>query len=475
MYLISSKRTQAGSVLLVSLMTSAIIGTTLASYLILTRQQHQFVVRSQTWNSAIVMSEAGVEDGLALLNKYVNQVDLLTNWNNSSSIAADNWTLQADGRYYVRRYLNANNYYDVYLTKTASGANIDSTGYAPWNYTGTSAGAGAYAAAGVSGGSAPALISRHVNVQTKVDALFNVAMAAIQQIDFNGKNVETDSFDSADASYSDFPLGWSYGLYPTSSAKQKANGDVATDYTITNSLTVGNAKIKGHASTGPKGTVTLGPNGSVGDKAWVEGGSTGAQAGHVSDDMNVLFPDVIQPSTTWSWAGGSSFTDISGIDYDVVINYSGDYWVSSFNKGVYVAPGVDARLLVLNNVNMNGSTDTIRISAGSRLKLYMYGNTFKVAGNGVINDGKNASAFYYFGLPTNKSVQFNGNADFTGAIYAPNADFTLGGGGSTAYDFVGASVSKTVKMNGHFKFHYDENLRRNGMGRGYIPTNWTES
>ena len=48
------------------------------------------------------------------------------------------------------------------------------------------------------------------------------------------------------------------------------------------------------------------------------------------------------------------------------------------------------------------------------------------------------------------------------------------GGGSDTYDFVGASITKSVKMNGKFNFHYDENLRRIGLGRGYIPTNWEE-
>lgn len=462
-----SHRSEAGSVLLVSLMTAAIIGATLASYLILTRQQQQFVCRSQVWNTSIVMSEAGVEDGLALLNKYVTQVDQLTNW--SSSAAADNWTLQADGRYYVRRYLTANNYYDVYVTPQPSGAKIDSIGYTPWTYTGNNTVPNTYAAVGVS--QSPTVLTRRVTVQTKVDALFNVAMAAIQQIDFNGKNVQTDSFDSADPLYS------TNGLYPMGiSSMQKDNGDVATDYTILNALNAGNAKIKGHARVGPTGTVLLGPNGSVGDKAWVEGGTTGAQTGHVADDMNVVFPDVTYPSTTW-WSATANYTDELGIQYDAYIppNSSGDYWISSFSHGIYVGTNSHARLLILNSVSMNGSADTIRITSGAQLKLYMYGNSFKIAGNGVVNDTGNASGFYYFGLPSNKTVQFNGNASFIGAIYAPSADFSLGGGGNNTYDFIGASVTKTVKMNGHFNFHYDENLRRNGMGRGYIPTNWTES
>ena len=59
-------------------------------------------------------------------------------------------------------------------------------------------------------------------------------------------------------------------------------------------------------------------------------------------------------------------------------------------------------------------------------------------------------------------------------IYAPNAAFTLNGGGNNAIDFVGASVSSTVTMNGHFNFHYDEALGRIGARRGYIITGWGE-
>ncbi len=50
----------------------------------------------------------------------------------------------------------------------------------------------------------------------------------------------------------------------------------------------------------------------------------------------------------------------------------------------------------------------------------------------------------------------------------------MGGGGNDTWDFVGASVSRTVKMNGHFNFHFDENLARIGPGRGYIPVSWNE-
>jgi len=261
--------------------------------------------------------------------------------------------------------------------------------------------------------------------------------------------------------------------------KTKATGDVVTDDTIINSLNVGNAKIKGQVKTGPKGTISIGPNGSVGDRAWVEGGNTGIQDGHSADDMNVLFPSVVLPSTTWLPAsltsGNGSNARVNGVLYDYIILTSGDYSIPSLSGGLYIGSNVTVRLKITGTVNITGSSDEIHLAYGSTLKIYMTAANFSLSGNGVVNENGNASSFYYFGLPSNTSVTFDGNASFTGAIYAPQAAFALGGGGSSTYDFIGASVSRTVKMNGHFKFHYDENLRRNGYGRGYIPTNWKES
>jgi hypothetical protein len=123
---------------------------------------------------------------------------------------------------------------------------------------------------------------------------------------------------------------------------------------------------------------------------------------------------------------------------------------------------------------MTGNDDRIVIKPDASLKLYMEGASFQVSGQGVVNETGNAANFYYYGLPSNTELKLSGNAAFVGAIYAPNADFSLGGGGNNNYDFVGASVTKTVTMNGHFNFHYDENLARIGAYRGFIPTLWTE-
>jgi hypothetical protein len=440
-----------GSVLVVSLLISAIIGITLASYLIMTQAQNATIARSQNWNTSISLTEAGVEDALALLNKYSGDYDQITNWSTSASLAADNWETLAANTFHVKRYLGSN-YYDVYITNLMNQPIIVSAGTVPWSFACDNAPQTMLAAVGVSPPT-PKPLTRTVEVKTRFDSLFSVAMAALQTIDLNGNNVGTDSFDSADPAHS------INGLYPLGQPSMvNSNGDICSDATIIDSIDIGNANVKGSARTGPNGTVHVGKNGYV--------------TGGIYDDFNVIFPNVVLPITTWLPVSTANVT-VNGTTYDDSILASGDYYLTSYSSTLYIGSNINVRLLILGNVNMTAQ-DEIRIANNSQLKLYMYGSSFKAAGNGLINNNGNAASFYYYGLPSNTSVDFAGNANFIGAIYAPQADFSLGGGGNNTYDFVGASVSKTVRMNGHFNFHYDENLRRVGAGRGYVATNWKE-
>ena len=443
---------QAGTVLVVCLVISAIIAVTLVSYLIMTQAQNAAVARSQVWNTSIAVAEAGVEDALALMNKYAGFDDQITNWCTSASLAADHWTGAGANTYHVRRYLDSS-YYDVYITNgNVLTPTIYSIGTVPFHYAGNDAPQTMLAAVGLTDAT-PKLLSRRLEVTTKYERLFAVAMAALQVIDFSGQNISTDSFDSADPAHS------INGLYPFGQPSMiLSNGDVCSDATIINSVNAGNANIKGAARTGPKGTVYLGPGGYV--------------TGGIYDDFNVIFPDVVLPMLPWMPVSAKDIT-VGDKTYNYSIEQSGDYYLNSFNTTLYIASNVNARILMSGIVNMTGE-DEIRIANGAQVKVYMQGGIFKAAGNGIVNENGDAASFCYFGLPSNTSVILGGNASFTGAIYAPQAAFALGGGGDDIYDFIGASVSKTVKMNGHFKFHYDENLRRIGPPRGYVATNWKE-
>lgn len=453
----NKNREQGTTVLLVSLMVTVIMGITLASYLVMIQTQNRSVFRSQNWNNAIAITEAGVEEGLTHLNAVASV---------PGDLATDGWTDQGGGVYACpRRYLGSN-YYDLTITVPANGKPmVDAVGtvslLGPFAYAPQTM----FAAAGVTSPQQQSL-ARKVEAKTRVDGLLTVVMAAIQQIDFSGKNVATDSFDSSDPAYS------TGGLYdPT---KTKDHGDVCTDYTIINSLLVGNAQIKGTVRTGALGTVAIGPNGSVGDKAWVEGGSTGIETGHCYDDFNVSFPPVKLPAsaTTWLPPASSSF-NMGGVSYSYALN-GGDYKMQQINGPIYITG--PTRIYVTDKINLTGSSDQIRIASTNKasLVIYMGGSTTSISGVGVVNESGLAINFEYLGLPSNSSASFGGNATFVGCIYCPSAALSLGGGGNNTYDFVGASVSYTVKMNGHFNFHYDESLLQSGPSRGYIVTSWRE-
>jgi hypothetical protein len=192
----------------------------------------------------------------------------------------------------------------------------------------------------------------------------------------------------------------------------------------------------------------------------------------VKDDMNIIFPDVQLP-----FSGGAfslSAGTIGGISYDYVLgngNYQAAGLSMSGQNKMYVT-GTNTVLYVNGNFSMAGQS-TIIIAPGASLKLYVSGASGDIGGNGVVNPGT-AMNFIYYGLPSNTSLSMSGNTAFTGVIYAPSADFSLGGGGSTDYDFVGASITKTVTMNGHFNFHYDEALSKYGPMRGFVVTSWNE-
>ena len=160
---------------------------------------------------------------------------------------------------------------------------------------------------------------------------------------------------------------------------------------------------------------------------------------------------------------------------------SGDYLVNGNfsvgnNETLYVSG--PTRLYVTGNFTMQGQNGSyITISPGATLQLYV-GTTDGPSVSTTllnVNNAGNASNFQYYGLPNNTSVTWSGNATYTGTVYAPEAQFTLtGGGNGNTSDYQGSCIVSSVVMNGHFSFHYDENLKRSGTRIGFTVAFWQE-
>lgn len=431
----TARRSERGNTLFITMIGIGIIGLALAGYLKLVISQNYSVARSQSWNEGIAIAEAGVEEVLAQINSNTSPLSMLAN----------GWTYT--GSKYSRTRQLGDDSYTVEFALSGGTATIESTGRTPVPQSNSH-------------------IERRVRVVARLNSLFSKGMVAKGQINLNGNNIQTDSFDSSDPNYS------TGGRYDP--AKRKANGDVATNSGIIDSLSAGNADIRGKVSTGPGGSVAIGPSGSVGSDAWVSGGNNGIEPGYFTDDMNVDFPDVTPPFTVGLPPLPGT---VGGVSYGAVLT-SGDYYLSSLSlsgtgTGSRIIVTGDARLYVNGNISLTGG-GKIEVASGGRLELYANGATTALGGNGVVNHSGSATNFFYFGTPNNTSLSMSGNGEFTGTIYAPSANFSLNGGGNTTTDFIGASVTKTVTMNGKFNFHYDEVLGKISTDGTYKISSWNE-
>jgi hypothetical protein len=107
--------------------------------------------------------------------------------------------------------------------------------------------------------------------------------------------------------------------------------------------------------------------------------------------------------------------------------------------------------------------------------MYVAGANTKIGGNGVMNANSLGLVLRLLGT----AVEHQHCDEWQCRIHRDHlcsfgrADAR--GGGSTRYDFVGATITGSVKMNGHFQFHYDEALKGFGPRRGYAVTSWEEA
>jgi len=426
------------------MMATGIIGIMLAAYLTLVKSQTQSVARSQTWNTTVSLIEAGMEEAMAHLNAH-----------GTTNLACDDWT-PVGTKYVSRPRELGEGFYVVSIDQWLPGTNctpvIESRAFLtpPVLVVSTGFEGPFVAAAGVEL-TPSGKMARGVRSNAKVDALFSKGLVAKGQIDMNGNNIRTDSFDSLNSSYSN------NGRYD--SGRAKANGDVATDSSLVNSVSVGNADIHGSVSTGPKGSVQVGPSGSV--------------TGKITDDMNVAFKEVTVPFASGGYLTAPTRVNvtINGITYGAVFDGPANFKITSLPGNAKILFTGTVSIWLPNEYRQTGNGE-IDLADGAKVAIYA-GSAFSVSGNGMINNG-DSSRMIIYGLPGCTSISLGGNAAFTGCIYAPSADFSMSGGGNTTYDFAGASITKSVTLNGHFNFHYDEALRNRGPIRGFVMTSWDE-
>jgi hypothetical protein len=428
---------EQGAVLLASLFVVAVLGIALGSYLLLVRNDYVLTARSQSWNAALAVAEAGAEEALAQLNPGPFVAPSMVDR------SANQWARDEDGLYKPAPRLLANGAcYRVAISADPSPV-IYSTGY-------------------VSVSSIPATFTRVLRVTTANASIFSAGVAVKSNIIARGTSqygVFADSFDSADPNHSlngAFPFGFAN--------RTKSNGDVAS---VFGNVTIGTNQIVGQLWLGP-----------------TAGGSP--IASQISHNLNFDFPDITLPSPNWLPAQTANLR-VDGVTYTYAFPNSGDYVLNSSSGGIYVGPGANVRLKIAASFN----AAAIRVAGTNRsgsLTLYMLGTSFTLSGNAVVDNG-NPANFNYFGLAVNSTIAFSTNSLFNGTIYAPEADLTINNGYVSpvnnhhqhipgyfvALDFIGSCFANSLTINGSASFHFDENLARNSkFSRGFVVASWKE-
>ena len=423
----SSKRTGERGAALIAVLVFAISAVlVMGVYLELVNSDAKNISRSQDWNRSLAYAEAGVDEALAQINA------------SPSDFSANSWGGSGGNFGPVTRTL-AGGSYSVSIVGGPV-PTIYSTGF-------------------VNVASSDQQVSRVVKVSAKQLGLFPVAVAAINNITFNGGKPEwtINSYNSHDPNLSN------NGLYDPS--RTSTNGNVATVQGVFNP---GNHWIAG--------SVYLGPT------AVFSGG--GVISGSVYTDYNVQFPDVVVPNPPGGWIAAIPQTTTIGFNKKgKPITSLAYHFTSSGNYKITGDYPIEIDAGVKATLNVTASTfdmTSLQIHDGGNIEdsgtAYVYLNgpsSVALSGNQATDASGRPENLWVYGTSQLTSITFSGNAQFTGVIYAPEANVSLNGGGNNSLDVAGSVVVNSFTLNGQFNVHYDEYLSSLGS-RGFIPTSWQE-
>lgn len=142
------------------------------------------------------------------------------------------------------------------------------------------------------------------------------------------------------------------------------------------------------------------------------------------------------------------------------------YFVTNATIGTFTVPTGRNITIVGTGTRM---TAGITLQGSATAQIYIDGS---VNCTGTINNGTWAGALRIF-TTTTVDCTIGNNGSIVACLYAPNANLTASGGGSTGM-LVGYFVARTVTTSGHMDFHYDEALMPITPGNPWQVTSWTE-
>ena len=299
--------------------------------------------------------------------------------------------------------------------------------------------------------------SRRVEAVVAPLSSFNQAILSVTTLSLNNQNIVVDSYDSRSTTKS------TNGLYDVT--KRQENGDIATNGNL---IDAGNAHVYGDVSTN-SGTAN---------------GITNVTGVVRTDFYQEPIPigEPIWPSInpTPSLVNGSATLTASSTKGASSSRYRLSSVSLSGNQTLTLAGNPDGspsyiELYVPGNISVTGNSEII-LGAGVKATIYFQGDV-NISGKGMMNPANQPANLLLYGVPplngNTPHVTLGGNGQISAAVYAPDYDVTVNGGGNSGHVF-GSVVGKNVSMTGVTNLHYDEALGNAGLINNYQIVSWVE-
>ncbi len=299
--------------------------------------------------------------------------------------------------------------------------------------------------------------SRRVEAVVAPLSSFGQAIFSVGTLNLNNQNIAVDSYNSTD------PTKSTNGLYDV--AKRQENGNIATDGDL---IQAGNAHVYGDVATN-SGTVTGVAN------------VTGVQrTDFYQDPIPIGEPDWLSINPTPSVVNGNATLTASATQGSASSRYRLSGISISGSQTLTIAGDPNGsptyiEIYVTGDISVAGTSQII-LGDGVQAKIYFQGNV-DIAGKGMLNPANQPADLLLYGVQSTGDVtphvNLGGNGQITAAVYAPDYDVTVNGGGNSGHVF-GSIVGKTVTMTGVTNLHYDEVLAGSGLINNYEIVSWVE-
>ena len=460
-------KSENGSIMIAALLMAMVIGGVVGLFLKTVTKEVEYAHHSRMMLQLISHAEAGIDTAVAALN--------------NDELSAGGWTGQNDGYYrdtanddkwvFGYNFNTVNNTYWYRYQKRHVKVYIKSHQQSPKIV--------AEASITLPDGTT---LDRQIYVELGTRSAWANGLLAKLSITFAGNNILIDSYNSNN------------GLYDAT-LNMNSNGSVATPNTLLDAISVGNGDVYGTVSVGAGEQedgdipIVVKRGGTI---ASYEQGEGYIDPDRISYDFTADLPDPTWPTVTSAETEivGQTLGSLDGsvtyyrlnelnIKSNEVYTVQGDV-VLIVEKDVNGAGGdidIDGTLLLQPNTNYTEGNEEYYTS----LEVYVEGD-FTMSGNDYssFNDLGRPQDVIVFGMGTADpltgklpQISLGGNPDYYAAVYAPNYNVDLGGGGNSG-QFFGSIVGETITLNGHYHFCYDEALAGYDSGLGWKVLWWQE-